>query len=312
MAGASKGTEEVRVWAVSLLARREFLARILLASTPTFLFLGTSSSALAVSSVGNDGEIQRRLRFTLRVYNPSSQALQRQTFWCYLPLESSTQRLVDVTISMPYQLQADRFGHRILKLEFDDVHGFFQRQVTLEVRVACGQSLQREAEADPGEWLVAQRFIEIEEPRIKELADALHRQSVEATVNAVYDWVAANITYAGYVAEDLGALYALTHLRGDCTEYATLVVALLRANRIPARMIGGYVADRDVAPRPQDYHNWAEVFLHGRWQIVDAQKRNLFPAPGAYIAFRVHCDNPSSEIGNSHRFRMNGPLLVEF
>jgi transglutaminase-like putative cysteine protease len=124
--------------------------------------------------------------------------------------------------------------------------------------------------------------------------------------------VSNNIEYSGYITEDRGALYALTHRQGDCTEYAHLVVALSRANNIPARMIGGYVTEHDIVPKPQDYHNWAEVFLKGVWRIVDAQKQRFFPENGEYTGFRIYCENNANIIGNRHRYRMEGALRVGF
>ena len=47
--------------------------------------------------------------------------------------------------------------------------------------------------------------------------------------------------YVGYIKNDRGALYALKTKEGDCTEFMHLFVALCRANKIPARCIGGYV-----------------------------------------------------------------------
>ena len=118
--------------------------------------------------------------------------------------------------------------------------------------------------------------------------------------------------YAGYLADDLGALSALEHRRGDCTEYADLVVALARANGIPARMVGGYVTDRDCGPRPQDYHNWAELYHEGAWRVVDAQKGICLEQGSQYVAFRIYRDAPINAVGLAHRYRLQGELQVTF
>ena len=165
---------------------------------------------------------------------------------------------------------------------------------------------------DSSTWLAAERFIESDDLRIRALASELHRSMKMDTARTIYEWVQSNMTYTGYLAEDLGALQALLHRRGDCTEYADLVVALARANGIPARMIGGYVVDRDLAPRPQDYHNWAEVYLEGAWRLVDAQKGNWLEPVNQYVAYRVYRDAPLNLIGLAHRYRLQWNFKVTF
>ena len=77
-------------------------------------------------------------------------------------------------------------------------------------------------------------------------------------------------------------------------------------------MMGGYVADHDVAPRPQDYHNWAEVYLSGAWRVVDAQKENWLAPSARYIAFRIFRDGATGSLGSAHRYRLQGDLTVAF
>ena len=50
----------------------------------------------------------------------------------------------------------------------------------------------------------------------------------------------------------------------ECAGYAHLVVALLRAVNVPARLVSVY------APGPMDFHAVAEAFVEGRWRVVDA------------------------------------------
>ena len=51
-----------------------------------------------------------------------------------------------------------------------------------------------------------------------------------------------------------------------CRDYAHLVIALLRAVNVPARLVSVY------APgcRPMDFHAVAEAFVDGQWRVVDA------------------------------------------
>jgi transglutaminase-like putative cysteine protease len=51
-----------------------------------------------------------------------------------------------------------------------------------------------------------------------------------------------------------------------CRDYAQLLVALVRAAAIPARIASVYAPHVD----PPDFHAVAEVFLDGTWHMVDA------------------------------------------
>jgi hypothetical protein len=261
----------------------------------------------------------RRLRFTLTFANPHAHALEAQSFWCYLPANlPPVQRLRGLQVSAPHSVQTDALGHRILALSFEHFPPLGQKIVTVTAEVDCAPSPGTDLTASESDfvsrqyWLGAERFVESDSDEIRALAGSLRRAADLATTRAIYDWVRGNLSYAGYVAEDLGALSALKNRRGDCTEYADLVVALARANGIPARMVGGYVTDRDVAPRPKDYHNWAEVYLEGTWRIVDAQKENWLVSSAGYIVFRLYRDVAINPIGLAHRYRLQGELGVTF
>lgn len=259
-----------------------------------------------------DFMLRRRLRFSLTFSNTLNHALERQRFWCYLPASIvPSQNLVDLNVSMVHRLQTDALGHNIVELSFENFPALAQKVVTMTAELDLSSVKLLNSLPDRVMWLSAERFIEVEDLQIREMAAVLRHQSDTETARAIYDWVKGNLVYSGYLAEDMGALQALLTRRGDCTEYANLVVALARACGICARMLGGYVVDRDTVVRPQDYHNWAELHLEGRWQLVDAQKENWLDAPALqYVAVRIYRDNPTNEVGTAHRYRMDGELSV--
>ena len=59
---------------------------------------------------------------------------------------------------------------------------------------------------------------------------------------------------------------------GVCRDFAHLAVALCRCMNIPARYCTGYLGDIGVPPdpAPMDFNAWFEVFLGGRWYVLDA------------------------------------------
>jgi hypothetical protein len=272
----------------------------------------------AAAGVAGTG-LARRLRFTLNFANPSGTPLESQAFWCYLPAElDGMQRLSDLQVSMPHAVERDLLGHRVLALSLAQLPPMARKLVTVTATVEMAGPAAAPVPPsgrEPGglaPWLGPERFIESGAAEIAALAASLRRPGELETARAIYDWVRTNLSYAGYIADDLGALAALASRTGDCTEYADLVVALARACGIPARMAGGYVVDHDSAPRPQDYHNWAQLYFDGAWRTVDAQKECWLDSPASYIVFRLYRDTATNPVGLAHRYRIQGSMEVRF
>ncbi|MCE5289087.1 MAG: transglutaminase family protein [Nocardiaceae bacterium] len=84
---------------------------------------------------------------------------------------------------------------------------------------------------------------------------------------AVSSWVGSRIRYVPGSSDPIdGAADTLLSGAGVCRDYAHLVVALLRAVNVPARLVSVY------APGcvPMDFHAVAEAFIDGVWRVVDA------------------------------------------
>lgn len=256
--------------------------------------------------------IRRRLRLVYTFRNPSDRPVSGARFWCYLPAHLEDQALLDVQVSVPHRIVDDAWGHRVLALEFERRPPYSSAVVALTAEVALHRDPRSHVPDGAGSWRRPQRHVEVDDPAVQALAATLRGADDLQTARAIYDWVHRHLTYTGYVAEDLGAAQALRHRRGDCTEYAALTVALARANGLPARLIGGYVVDGDSAPRPEDYHNWAQLYVDGAWQVVDAQRRCFSAGAGRYVAFEIYRDDPTNPIGAAHRYRMQGGLTVGF
>ncbi len=95
-------------------------------------------------------------------------------------------------------------------------------------------------------------------------------------LSAVSSWVGTQLEYvAGSSGPADGAVDTLLAGRGVCRDYAHLVVALLRALEIPARVAAVYAPGLD----PMDFHAVAEAFVDGSWYVVDttllAPRRSL-------------------------------------
>jgi transglutaminase-like putative cysteine protease len=83
----------------------------------------------------------------------------------------------------------------------------------------------------------------------------------------VSSWVGQRLLYVPGSSDPIdGAVDTMLAGAGVCRDYAHLVVALLRAVKVPARLVSVY------APGlyPMDFHAVAEAFVEGQWRVVDA------------------------------------------
>lgn len=83
----------------------------------------------------------------------------------------------------------------------------------------------------------------------------------------VSSWVGSHLRYVPGSSEPTdGARDTLLDRRGVCRDYAHLVVALLRALDVPARLVSVYAPGLE----PMDFHAVAEAYVDGQWHVVDA------------------------------------------
>lgn len=83
----------------------------------------------------------------------------------------------------------------------------------------------------------------------------------------VSSWVGTRLDYVPGTSDPIdGAADTLLAGAGVCRDYAHLVIALLRAVHVPARLAAVY------APgcQPMDFHAVAEALIDGVWRVVDA------------------------------------------
>ena len=88
-----------------------------------------------------------------------------------------------------------------------------------------------------------------------------------ALVRDVAAWVGRRLAYIpGSSSGTDGAVDTLLAGAGVCRDYAHLVIALLRARDVPARLVSVY------APGlfPMDFHAVVEALVDGSWSVVDA------------------------------------------
>lgn len=123
------------------------------------------------------------------------------------------------------------------------------------------------------EFLKEEPFIEKNDENILEVAQSITGNTEIQVVRNIYDYVIDNMEYLVQGKRDRGAVNALRHKKGDCSEYSDLFVALCRAKNIPARVVTGIYVQPDTKTAK---HNWAEVYLKDfGWVPFDPTKGDV-------------------------------------
>lgn len=246
---------------------------------------------------------ERLLRFSYEITNRGIAPINNAHFSSYFPIASMPyQSSGDIQTTNQFTIEEGAWGNRVAHFDLGFIPPYGKKIVKFVTTIKTAIQPNYLPNDKFDKYLIDEKYIEKNTQKIIDLAEKLKASSDIDTVKNIYDWASQNIKYTGYVAADKGALSAIETLSGDCTEYMYTVVALARALGIPARGIGGYVYPNNAIVSPNDYHNWAEVYFNRRWHIVDAQKKQLMPNNGDYIAMRILSDKSTSLLGSSHRF----------
>lgn len=97
-----------------------------------------------------------------------------------------------------------------------------------------------------------------------------------------YQYVAEHLTYHLYYEGLLLLDTVIARQGGECGDFTTLLVNLLRNRRIPARHVAAFTADGQ-------YHVWCEFLLPGYgWVPVDATYKNGNPGGNYFGEYHEH------------------------
>jgi transglutaminase-like putative cysteine protease len=120
----------------------------------------------------------------------------------------------------------------------------------------------------------------------------------------VSSWVGTRLNYVPGSSDPIdGAVDTLLAGEGVCRDFAHLVVALLRAVNVPARLVSVY------APGlyPMDFHAVAEAFVEGQWRVVDA---TLLAPRQSLVRIATGRDASDTAFLDNHKGQINLNKLV--
>lgn len=139
------------------------------------------------------------------------------------------------------------------------------------VTTGTGSTVTRSSELSL--YLQDEEYIACSNPTMISLAQSLTAGAASDYEKAqlIFDYVNTAMTYdESDVYAGQGSLSALFNLRGVCTDFSALMVALLRAAKIPARIVGGYlfkelseIEDFQIFSGTNLAHAWVEFYQEG-------------------------------------------------
>ena len=228
------------------------------------------------------------VRYILSVENTTNQPITNAGISVYGPVDSTAaQRCYTVRVRRPHTIAKDGFGNQHLGFQWEIFPPLTTKIISIQSDIQIWNQPQHVRTDDVKDFLKPEPYIESDDKQIRRQAAELKAGTAQLTAEKINNWVAGHIDYTGYVSRTRGAAYALKHRKGDCTEYAFLFVALCRASGIPARPVAGFVCPHSMVVDFGDYHNWAEFYLNGRWQIADPQNKKFMSSTPYHIAFQI-------------------------
>lgn len=273
-----------------------------------FVALVAFAASLSLSSTATAP--LRKFEFTYVAKIPALPADAKVSrIWIPLPQSDRYQTIRNLKIEAPFaytERKDQEYGNEYLYVEVPaskiaqpaDVRVTFavtrrEHRVPLEPRPASAPSPA--SPADLQRYLQPDRLIPLQGV-IGQLS-AQETQGLQdplAKARAIYNYVIATMRYdkSGTGWGNGDAVWACTAKRGNCTDFHSLFIGMMRAAGIPARFEIGF-------PLPEDqhdgvipgYHCWAEFYVEPYgWIPVDASEAWKHPDKKDYF-FGAHDDN---------------------
>jgi transglutaminase-like putative cysteine protease len=174
-----------------------------------------------------------------------------------------------------YRLITDEYGNRYAEFDLAWLPAGSSIPIEVQYHVAVNElsySLKHCEGALPNILNEAELHIESNNIQIVELAQQLSKRKQTACdqVRAFYDYIGNNLVYS-YNGANWGAQAALGEMGADCTEYASLMIALSRASGLPSRYVEGlWIVGEETEGDARTEHAWLEVYLPGNgWVPFD-------------------------------------------
>jgi transglutaminase-like putative cysteine protease len=239
------------------------------AATPTAVGMTSTGTVLGQ----REYTVEQRLVLT----NSGPGIPEKQNLWVALIRDFPPyQAVTSLTISpADYSQVTDEYGNQFAEFDLSDLPAGSAKTVQISARVLVNELTYDLSDCSgglPREFVQPELHIESANAQIVDLSRRLStgKETACEKVHAFYDHVGDALTYS-YNGGNWGAQAALGTMGADCTEYTSLLIALSRAQGIPARYFEGLrYLDSGSESGARMEHAWPDVYLPGAgWVAMD-------------------------------------------
>lgn len=256
--------------------------------------------------------VQRSFEFTYQVHVPAEAGARSEHLWIPLPPGDAYQSIRDLRIESAVRHNEGRDAEyqnsfaMFMPTAAEATAGFditlrFWLQRSEHVADLRTAALTNIAAAPPADGAMLKRYLQPDTlvPLNETIAQLAREQTAGDTspmqkARHIYDYLVATMRYdksgEGWGRGD--AVWACTSKRGNCTDFHSLFIGMMRAVGIPARFESGFpIPEGRTEGDIPGYHCWAEFYLNGAgWIPVDASEAWKNPAKRDYF-FGAHDAN---------------------
>jgi transglutaminase-like putative cysteine protease len=213
----------------------------------------------------------------LELVNEGSGQPEKQNIWVALIRDFPPYQGVLSMEVFPrdYELVIDEYGNHYAEFDFSRQPAGTTQTVKIDYRVAVNELAYDLSVCQgelPNDFIQPELHIESANPQIVALASELSqgKRNMCQQVREFYDYIGNELVYTSN-GRNWGAQAALGPMGADCTEYTSLLVALSRAQGIPARYFEGLLyLDQGTNALAKIEHAWPDVYLPGvGWVALD-------------------------------------------
>jgi transglutaminase-like putative cysteine protease len=297
--------------------------------------LALCAAGLFVAAAGFTDQTQnkRAFSFVYQVHVPASQEKGELRLWIPLPQSDEHQSVSNLSVqsNVPHRRGKEaEYGNAFEMFTPSEAQAAAGYDVTVNfdvTRFEFSRNVSRLAESRaPGKtdtmlarFLQPDKMVPLNE-RIAELAKEQTSGAAEPLEKArrIYTYVASTMKYdksgEGWGRGD--EMWACDSKRGNCTDFHSVLIGMLRSSGIPARFeIGFPLPEGKSEGDIPGYHCWAEFYLNGvGWVPVDASEASKNPAKRDYFFGTVDANRVRFTYGRDLRLsaEQTGPPLNFF
>ncbi len=271
--------------------------RFLLISIFIFLFEVTSVSSVNTRSLQNLDAI-----LTLSGSLQFAATTKDASISVYIPQEGV--RSIEVTPST-WQYVQDDLGNKMIQITWDNPSSI----ENYEIKVRIINSAKYLANADSGLWHLneAKQVTQMTQTNDEMKEFAYGKETTLDKAIRITEWLERNFAY-DYAALKESSFTPRTaeeiwqQQKAVSGEFANLIVALMRSQNIPARVVFSYTLTDLTSDQLDVGHGWAEVYIDGRWVPFDVTFYEAGYLDATHIKFANLLENNVLQILNYENF----------